>query len=347
MHKNMISLIKVNIKEIKRVREDIIERLSKISDTERSATADGYSHIFDAESAFANMRPRRRDYMFNVTDSSKTVGARLHTRFVDIPIHSHNYIEMMYVLTGEVIHIIDGEEFAVKEGSLIFMNRHLRHAIRASNEGDLAVNFIISSDYLSIAASRFRNDPSLRDFSEQERDDKGEGRFLIYDIGDCPCALSLMENLIFEILFESDTPKGIIRDTLSLLIRHLEAKPSCLSYSSSGEHDRDPLRSKIYSYIQNSYRAASLSELSSALGMSMPYVSRRVKELFGASFTELVRERRFSEAEQLLLHSDVPVTAIAEAVGYENNSFFHRRFREQYGISPSKWRKDNKNRTSV
>ena len=53
----------------------------------------------------------------------------------------------------------------------------------------------------------------------------------------------------------------------------------------------------------------------------------------------MLEEKRFAEAERLLLQSDIPVSAIAEAIGYENNSFFHRRFREQYGTSPSRWRK--------
>ena len=40
--------------------------------------------------------------------------------------------------------------------------------------------------------------------------------------------------------------------------------------------------------------------------------------------------------------SDMPVTRIAEAIGYENNSFFHKRFREQYGVTPAKWKRDNR-----
>ena len=102
------------------------------------------------------------------------------------------------------------------------------------------------------------------------------------------------------------------------------------------------LRKKIAAYIQNSFRTATLTELSENLKMSPTYVSRRVKELYGTSFTELLKERRFNEAEQLLLNGDLPVNAIAEAVGYENTSFFHRIFRQQYGISPSKWRKEKK-----
>lgn len=322
------------------MKDNIIKRLSAISENEMSVLSTDQS--MTDEAVFANMPLRRRDYIYNVIDPSKTVSARPHTRFIDIPMHYHNYIEIMYVVRGEILHVINGKTFVIKEGQLIMMNRHLSHSIKASGENDIAVNLIVSSDYVGIAAARFRGDPSLRDFAEQEEKENGDGRFLIYDLTVNPYAEALIENLICQSVLETDTPKGILRETLSLLLRHFEAMPEMLLYSSSGDLERDPIRKEIGSYIHSFYKNASLSELASILGMSEPYVSKRIKELFGATFTDLVCERRFSEAEQLLLHSDIPITEIAEAVGYDNNSFFHRRFRERYGISPSKWRKENK-----
>ncbi len=316
------------------MKDIIINRLSVIGENEASVLSEEY----EMESAFANMKLRLRDYAYSVIDSTKTVTARPHIRFVDIPIHLHNYIEIMYVVQGEIRHIINGKTFDIKEGQLIMMNRHLRHSIKASSKNDIAVNLIVSSDYVGIAAARFRGDSALRDFAEQEEREGGEGRFIIYEVDSNPYAKALIENLICQSLFETDTPKGILRETLSLLLRHFEAKPEMLIYSSSGDHERNQIREKISAYIQSFYKTASLSELATLLSMSEPYVSKRIKELFGETFTELVYERRFFEAEQLLIHSDLPIAEIAEAVGYDNNSFFHRRFRERYGISPSKWR---------
>ncbi len=322
------------------MKEEIIRRLSSVTESERSVLAEGYTLIYDAEPAFANMKLRRRDYVYNVIDQSKTVGARPHTRFVDIPLHSHNYIELMYAVRGEISHIINGKAFPISEGCLIMMNRHLSHSIAASGENDLAVNFMISSDYVGIAQARFRGDPFLRDFAEQEEKDGGEGRFLIYCLKNNPYAEALMQNLICESLFERDTPKGILRETLSLLLRHLEARPDMLLYSSSGETAADPLKSKIGSYIHDYFKTATLSELASLLGLSEPYVSKRIKELFGMTFSSLLRERRLSEAEELLIHSELPVAEIAEAVGYENNSFFHRTFKALHGVTPARWRRE-------
>ena len=118
--------------------------------------------------------------------------------------------------------------------------------------------------------------------------------------------------------------------------------PEMLVGSTSHSSGGDPEKAAVTDYIQTNYRTASLTELSERLGMTPQYVSKLIVRLFGATFSELVREKRFSEAEQLLMTSDMPVTRIAEAIGYENNSFFHKRFREQYGVTPAKWKRDNR-----
>jgi AraC-like DNA-binding protein/mannose-6-phosphate isomerase-like protein (cupin superfamily) len=318
---------------------DILEELSRISDTERSVMAENYSSLSDAEPIFANLPLRRRDYLWNVLGTRQPVSARPHTRFVDIPVHSHSYLEMMYVCAGSVTHLIEGQTLVLKEGELLLMNRHVTHAITASGAEDIAVNFLLSPDFLSYAAPRFRSDPHLRAFADEDRREDGKGRYLLFSVGDHPSLQNLLENLIRDTLLRQNTPHALLADTMSLFFRYVENEPSLLIRNPSEKGEEDTLRRKIGDYLETSYRTATLSELADLVGMTAPYVSRRVKELFGASFSELVKEKRFAEAERLLLQSDIPVSAIAEAIGYENNSFFHRRFREQYGTSPSRWRK--------
>ncbi len=327
------------------MKERLIKKLSEISDYEYTVLSENYNPFSNAKPAFGNMKLIRNDSVWNVIKGLTTVSAKPHTRFVDIPLHSHNYIEMMYVLSGQVIHHIEGKAITVSKGSILLMNRHVQHSISASGKNDIAVNMLISGDWLSTTtASRLRNSAFLRDLTDENKSDSGESRFLIYNVEGEEYIEHLLQDLIHQLLFEDSIAESILTDTLLLIFRHLEAKPHTIIFSSSGEKDGDPIRQKIGAYIQNSYKTASLEELAGILNMTSPYVSRRIKEIFGAPFTELIREKRFSEAELLLLQSDIPVTEIAEAVGYENNSFFHRRFKERYGISPGKWRRMTKNR---
>ena len=44
----------------------------------------------------------------------------------------------------------------------------------------------------------------------------------------------------------------------------------------------------------------------------------------------------------LLTSSQIPVTDIIESIGYDNTSYFYRKFRERYGMSPKEYRQEQK-----
>jgi AraC-like DNA-binding protein len=68
------------------------------------------------------------------------------------------------------------------------------------------------------------------------------------------------------------------------------------------------------------------------------WLSREIKRRTGKTYTELLQERRLRQAAWLLEHTTQRVSDIALSVGYENVSYFHRIFREHYGLSPKKYR---------
>ena len=52
----------------------------------------------------------------------------------------------------------------------------------------------------------------------------------------------------------------------------------------------------------------------------------------------LLREKRLGRAAELLAGTALPVEDIIGAVGYDNTSYFYRKFREHYGVSPKQYR---------
>ena len=96
---------------------------------------------------------------------------------------------------------------------------------------------------------------------------------------------------------------------------------------------------KAVKYIEENYRPASLTFLASQLGLSVSALSKIIKKYTGFTFKELLQIKRLSRATYLLSETSLPVTDIIYAVGYDNTSYFHRIFREKYGMSPFEYRK--------
>ena len=50
-------------------------------------------------------------------------------------------------------------------------------------------------------------------------------------------------------------------------------------------------------------------------------------------------DRRLARAAELLVETDLPVSEIISELGYENGSFFRKKFTERYGVTPYNYRK--------
>jgi two-component system response regulator YesN len=60
---------------------------------------------------------------------------------------------------------------------------------------------------------------------------------------------------------------------------------------------------------------------------------------FGCPFGEYLTKLRLERAEQLLHDTDWRISRIAEHVGFESFSYFSKRFREAMGMTPSEYRR--------
>ena len=106
----------------------------------------------------------------------------------------------------------------------------------------------------------------------------------------------------------------------------------------NAQEDED-ITVRVLRYIEENYKNGSLTELSEILHYDVSALSREIKNKIGKKYTELVQEKRLSQACFLLKNTDMSIADIAEKTGYENVSFFFRLFKAQHGISPRKYRK--------
>ena len=100
-------------------------------------------------------------------------------------------------------------------------------------------------------------------------------------------------------------------------------------------------------YIEQKYRTATLTELCSRLHLPMHVLSKMIKKTTGFNFKELLQRKRLNKAVELMCETDLPISDIIAAVGYENNSYFHRVFKEHYHMTPRVFRVKNSEKEQV
>ena len=92
-------------------------------------------------------------------------------------------------------------------------------------------------------------------------------------------------------------------------------------------------------FIRENYvHRISLEETAAAAGLSAPYFSSVFKEEMGEGFSDYVNRLRVDEAARLLVGTDLSLSEVAGACGFEDQSWFSKTFKRFAGASPGKYR---------
>lgn len=133
-------------------------------------------------------------------------------------------------------------------------------------------------------------------------------------------------------------------DKLSLLLLTLltEAKEYAQNAKSSAGTQALSLinlRAEMYSNPQN---APSVTEAARSEHMSGSYFQSLYKKNFGISFVQDVIRTRMEKAKLLLVNTELSISDIAYACGYENVEHFCRQFKRATDHTPKHYRKAHK-----
>lgn len=268
--------------------------------------------------------------------AGKLITIRPHTRFVPFPEHTHDYVEIVYMCAGSTTHTVNGKNIRLEQGDLLFLNQGAVHAVGKAGQGDIAVNFIVLPEFFSVPLTMIGEEPTpLRQFLVGCLcgDVAGAG-YLHFRVSHVAPVQNLIENLLWSLIRETPGKRRISQVTMALLLMQLLAHTDTLT-----THDReDALVWQVLRYVEENFARGSFAQLAAQLHYDGPWLSRKIKQKTGRTFTQLLQEKRLTQAAFLLRSTRRTIADICTAVGYENLSFFHRIFVERFGLSPKHYR---------
>jgi len=268
--------------------------------------------------------------------AGKLITLRTHTRFIHFPEHKHDYVEAVYMCSGQTTHIVNGIQILLRQGELLFMNQSATHEVCKAEAGDVAVNFIILPDFFStILATLGEEETPLRRFLVDCLCGQSSGAgYLHFRVAQIVPVQNLIENLLYTLIQDSPNKRKMSQMTMTLLFLQLLGHTETLKT----ENQEQAAIFQVLSYVETHYVHGSLTELSQMLHYDLYWLSREIKRKTGKTYTQLVQEKRLAQAIFLLKNTDRNIDDIALAVGYENIGYFHRIFRDTYGVSPRTYR---------
>lgn len=84
--------------------------------------------------------------------------------------------------------------------------------------------------------------------------------------------------------------------------------------------------------------ALDIDTLCAEMGMSRSNLYRKFADITGQKPTEFVRAIRLRRAAEMIKAGDCTISEIAYTCGFSSPSYFNRRFKEMFGVSPTEFR---------
>ena len=101
----------------------------------------------------------------------------------------------------------------------------------------------------------------------------------------------------------------------------------------------NPIIKKACDYIeQNLEKDMSLEQLAGYLNVSTFYLSKLFKEETGDNYISYVTERKLEKAKQLLGDDSLIIKEVTSMVGYNDQNYFSKLFKQKFGMTPSEYR---------
>ena len=246
-------------------------------------------------------------------------------------VHDHDFYELMGVLRGKATHRVAGRPTPLSAGDLVLVRPNDRHAIEVASGRKL--------EFVNVAFP-----PTLWEsfcsLAGKER------HFMSWQMAEMPPLIRLPEPIRSSCATELERILGafsafpsrldlfrlwsavlpmLLPTTVVTPLTEAQHQPSWLQHALRSVQEADNLRAGLSRFVRLS-------------GVSKGHLARTLKRHHGQTPTGFINELRLTRAAMLLASTSAPIGEIACDCGFENLSYFYRRFRQRFGQTPRLFR---------
>lgn len=253
--------------------------------------------------------------------------------------HRHKYIEFAYLARGSIVHKINGKQQILNAGDYFIVDHGTVHSYKKISDEPLWMdNFVFWPEFLDrtlVNKTDFDDilNCYLLKFSYKTLKEEVTGR--TFCDGDGSIRV-IMDEIIDEYTKQQ---YGYLECIRSMFIKMLIITMRKVG-SSGSELKKSRAVQLVCERVKKNYRQKlRLCDIARELGYSYGYLSALFIKEQGVGFCEYLQQIRIENACRLLEYTDMRVSSVAQAVGYEDIKFFNEIFKKQLGISPKAFQK--------
>ncbi|NLP47567.1 MAG: AraC family transcriptional regulator [Clostridiales bacterium] len=271
----------------------------------------------------------------------KNVKIRRLPRYIESPPHRHDFFEMVYLLSGNCLHRVEGTETRMAKGDLTIISPNVLHYLYSeSNHDSIVLTIKIRQSTFDNVFSRLMSSGTiLSAFFSKTLYAKNYRNIITLNCGEDNFIAELFLHMYTQQIEGKQHNKHIQEGLISVLFPYLVQNYEDHIKIPEGENPLSKAMIEIENYIRQNYKTATLAGTADHFNFNPSYLSRRIKEQTGFTFSYILRNLRMQKASELLLETDLKLDLVCEKIGYSDTTQFIKNFKEFYGMTPNNFRK--------
>jgi AraC-like DNA-binding protein len=254
--------------------------------------------------------------------------------------HWHEYLEVIYVLSGRSLVTVDGQSYEAFPGDIVIINSSSIHGFINDQDTKLVL-FQFGLEFFDRSLIDLRD----RIFQKLVFSSK---TFISSSINDTENSIhNHIERLLLDLREEYSKQKDGYRLAIKsklyemalMFVREIPLRQLLPKEVVRRKYNYQILE-RIFTFIHNnaSNSAVTLEQAANVAALSKFYFTRFFKKQTGETFHSYLSKVRINRAEEFLTGTDLPITDIAFNCGFQSLITFNRLFKMYTGTCPSTYR---------
>lgn len=256
------------------------------------------------------------------------------------PPHTHTWFEFNYVTSGSFMTSFGQEMQEIKENVFFLIPPGMEHSHRYNNKNphrDITLRWQINKAHPEV---------------ENTGNSTFDGFMPLFGVPGGGCTDNgTVGCLLEQMLLHAQKDFAAVRlqmdfiNILFALLDYYQKNSRSQQEGSISKYDRDmsgkTLIKKVEVYLNdNKLQDFDVHALAASMHMSYGHLARLYKKYSGQTIVDRLCSIRLEKSCMLLLQTDYTMKEIAEKLGFSNQYYFSKVFKEKNGMSPSQYRKN-------
>ena len=246
--------------------------------------------------------------------------------------HSHDFLEIVYILKGSGLHEIDNVTYTMLPGCLYVVDSGEVHDLNFHETSEY-YNLFLKEEFLQ-EIPLFANGTQT-DALSFLRSHKKSQPFVRFTAEKNHLVQELFQQCYFELHKAEGAARALVRQYLTLLL---------LEYASAlrqSEQTREPdlILPRAIDYINRHYKEPlSIDGIARRYNYNPVYFGRLFQKYYGCSIKSYITNLRLTFAGELLETTSYSIDEILLQAGFGNKLQFYEKFKERFGCTPKEYK---------